>query len=332
MSKHIKTFALTAGDPASIATYLTLKTWVDLKDNNRFCFYVIADASFLKKAVDFYNLNVKIAKIDSPNQAQHVFKTHLPVFDIKLPQEVSIGVENYLNVPFIINSINYAVKHCLAGNAHGVVTNPFNKSVMKKSGFSFDGHTEYLASLLNTNSFNMMLTDDNLKIKTIPIFIHKSLRHVIENLNKEMLFNNIVAINKNFEKTFGFKPKIALSGLNPHAGENGNMGLEEIEIINPCCCLLRQHNVNVSNALPPDTLFIEDTFKNYDLIVTIYHDQALAPFKALCFENGVNATIGLPIIRTSPDHGTAYQIALTKDLISNSSLISALKVAYKLSV
>ncbi len=328
---EIKNFILTAGDPASIASFLSLKTYLDLKENKSFSFLLASNVALLKQAQSFYGLDFSIAKITEPKEAKDVFKKHLPVIDIELQDDVVFGKKNPANVPFILDSIKTACKHCLLQNADGIVTNPFNKELMKQGGFSFDGHTEYISHLTGAKSYNMLLTDNKLKIKTIPIFIHKSLRHVIDNLSYNLLYKNILQIEANFKKTFGFKPKIAITGLNPHAGENGNMGFEELETINPCCSALREQGVDITDALPPDTAFIKDVYEKHDLIVTIYHDQALAPFKALCFENGVNTTIGLDIIRTSPDHGTAYAIATKKELINNSSLISAFNVAYLLS-
>ncbi len=328
---EIKNFILTAGDPASIASFLSLKTYFDLKENNSFSFSLVSNISLLKQAQKFYGLSFPVAKITNTKEAKDIFRKCLPVIDIEIQDKVIFGERNSKNVPFILDSIKTACRHCMLQNADGVVTNPFNKELMKQGGFSFDGHTEYISHITGAKSYNMLLTDNKLKIKTIPIFIHKSLRHVIDNLSYDLLYKNILQIEDNFKKTFGFSPKIAITGLNPHAGENGNMGFEEIETINPCCKALREQGVNITDALSPDTAFIKDVYEKHDLVVTIYHDQALAPFKALCFDKGVNTTIGLDIIRTSPDHGTAYDIATKKELINNSSLISAFKVAYLLS-
>ncbi len=219
-------------------------------------------------------------------------------------------------------AMKYAVEDAQNGLLDAIVTAPINKEAMKKSGFEFPGHTEYFANKFNTKETVMMMVADGLRVALVTNHIPVSL--ITKKLTREKLISKMVVLDQSLTKDFGIeKPKIAVLGLNPHAGDNGTIGKEDIELIKPVIVEAKKNGMHVSGPYPPDGFFGSSQFKKFDAVLAMYHDQGLIPFKALTFGNGVNFTAGLPIVRTSPDHGTAYDIA-GKNIVDISSFRRAI--------
>jgi len=316
------------GDPCGIAPEITYKAWKALNNQKEYCFAVIAQP----EVFDYCYTEVKL--ITKPFEAHNVFHNSLPIIPIdgKISQK---GLPNSIHSSSIVRSIKLGVDICTKGKADGLVTNPISKEVLYKSGFNFPGHTEFLGELTKglhmpySRGPVMMLSGGGLKIALITV--HVPLREAALLITKKDIIKKARVINEALINDFGIKyPRIALAGLNPHAGENGQLGQEEINIINPAAKILRTEGINISDALPADTLFHEESRSMYDAAIAMYHDQGLIPVKTLDFHGGVNITLGLPIIRTSPDHGTAFNIA-GKNIARPDSLIAAIKAARMIS-
>jgi 4-hydroxythreonine-4-phosphate dehydrogenase len=323
-----KLLLLTMGDPCGIAPEITYKAWKTLKTQRKYCFAVIAQPEIF----DYCNNKIKI--ITAPSEAINVFQDSLPLIPID-GHNTEKGHPNQIHTASILESIKLAVDICAKGKADGLVTNPISKEILYKSGFNFPGHTEYLGEItkeihmINSRGPVMMLSGGGLKIALITV--HVPLKKAALLITKKEIIKKAKVINEALIKDFGIKnPRIALAGINPHAGENGQLGLEEMEIINPAAETLRKEGINISDALPADTLFHEEARSMYDAAIAMYHDQGLIPIKTLDFYGGVNITLGLPIVRTSPDHGTAFNIA-GKNIARPDSLIAAIKTAREIS-
>jgi len=255
-----------------------------------------------------------------------VFDTALPVLPQPLAAAVEPGRPDPANAASVRASIARAVELARAGEAAAVVTNPIHKGVMYQGGFRFPGHTEFLAHLLGVEGNEVMMLACPL-LKVVPVTIHVSLAEAIASLNKATIVSVGQATHRALRQDFGIAaPRLAVAGLNPHAGENGAMGREEIDIIAPAVAELRAAGVDAFGPLPPDTMFHAAARARYDAALCMYHDQALIPLKTLGFDEGVNVTLGLPVVRTSPDHGTAFEIAGTGAANEN-SLMEALRLA-----
>ena len=318
--------ALTMGEPAGICGELTLKAWQAAQTQPLPYFYVIGDVDYYLSQIEALGLDIAIQEISSPDDAKDVFPKALPVLALTLPNKPIAGKLDPTNSQCVIDSIATAVTHIKQGKTAGIVTNPIHKSALYEIGFKHPGHTEFLAELADNKTKSiMMLACEGLRV--VPVTIHLSLIEAIQSLKT----SEIVAIGKITAKAlkdaFGIEnPCLGIAALNPHAGENGTMGSEEITIIQPAVDKLRALGINVSNPLPADTLFHKAARKNWDAILCMYHDQALIPLKTIDFPGGVNITLGLPFIRTSPDHGTALDIA-GKGIANAESLIYAIKQA-----
>ncbi|HHL42043.1 MAG TPA: 4-hydroxythreonine-4-phosphate dehydrogenase PdxA [Hellea balneolensis] len=316
--------AISMGDPAGIGPEITMAAWRVLRDQSPFCFFVIGNPDLYDKAVP----------IDDPNQAASVFADGLPVLAMEGVKTVQ-GQPNPLHAQAITLAIEKGVKYCLQGKASALVTNPIAKSVLYTAGFKFPGHTEFLAELCKAvpapyaKGPVMLLSAGGLHVALATI--HIPLSQVCEHITIEMIQQRVRTLNGALRIDMGIDaPRIALAGLNPHAGENGSIGREDIDIINVAAEALRQENIDVSNARSADTLFHAEARKSYDAVLAMYHDQGLIPVKTLDFHGGVNTTLGLPIIRTSPDHGTAFDIA-GRGIARPDSLIAAIKMANNMS-
>lgn len=317
--------ALTMGDPAGIGGELSLMARRDAAPGER-VFYAIDDPERLVTLADSLSIGVRIVPIDAPSEAATAFVDGLPVLAEPLAVSQPPGTPEPRNAAAVIRSIERAVAHAQAGEAAGVVTNPINKKALYDgAGFVFPGHTEFLAHLGGVERTVMMLVSPMLRV--VPVTIHVSLREACDSLDAAMIVDTAEILDAALKRDFGLaNPRIAVSGLNPHAGEGGAMGREEIEIIAPAIVRLREAGVNAFGPLPADTMFHAAARAGYDVALCMTHDQALIPLKALDFARGVNITLGLPFVRTSPDHGTAYDIAGTGKADS-ASLIEALHVA-----
>jgi 4-hydroxythreonine-4-phosphate dehydrogenase len=255
-----------------------------------------------------------------------------------LAEKTIPGKLNVLNAPYVLNTLNIATEGCLSGDYQAMVTAPVQKSVISDSGVKFSGHTEYLAEKCNVDLVVMMLCGKPIfESKLLPDQLrvaltttHMPLQKVSACITAELIEKTIEIVWQDLKNKFGIKdPSIYVTGLNPHAGESGHMGLEERDVIAPAIERMKKKNYRVSGPFPGDTIFSPDNLKNADVILAMYHDQGLAPFKFATFGEGVNVTLGLPIIRTSVDHGTALGIA-GKNMADASSMLAALNVAYQM--
>jgi len=313
--------AVTMGEPAGIGGELTLKAW---KDRHRAGppFIAIDDAARLEALSDALGLNVPIRSVNGPAAAPDVFPDALPVFNTPLAVPTVPGKPDAANAGAVRASIETAAKLALSGDVAGVVTNPIQKRTLYETGFTHPGHTEYLAALTDApNPPVMMLACPGLRV--VPATIHVSLRHALDMLTTELIVEQAQLTAAALQRDFAIAaPRLAIAGLNPHAGEDGAMGGEEATIIVPAIERLRADGIVAFGPEPPDTLFTERRRETYDAAICMYHDQALIPIKTLDFSGGVNITLGLPIVRTSPDHGTALDIAGTGTADSTSLLIA----------
>jgi 4-hydroxythreonine-4-phosphate dehydrogenase len=325
--------ALTIGEPAGIGPDLTLAVWRRRVELDVPAFYLIGDADFLGRRARALGLDVPFA-IVTPEQASAAFERALPVAPLGLPVTAAPGKPDASSAPAAIASIRRAVADVLAGRAAAVVTNPVAKNVLYRSGFAEPGHTEFLAKLAAEATGKpvqpvMMLWSAELAV--VPVTIHLPLRDVVTTLSTDLIVQTGRIVARDLAARFGIaRPRIAVAGLNPHAGEEGALGEEDRTIVAPAVKQLRAEGIDAVGPLPADTLFHEKARASYDVAMCMYHDQALIPIKTLAFERAVNVTLGLPFVRTSPDHGTAFDIAGT-GRADPSSLVAALALAARLS-
>ena len=326
-----KPLALTSGEPAGIGPDITLKAWIHRADLNLPAFYWLGDAAALDRRAKALGLRVKIAEV-GPEDASNAFARALPVVPTGHVATARPGQPDDSSAGAALASIRKAVKDVVAGRASAVVTNPIAKNVLYRAGFRHPGHTEYLAELAATKNSTpqpvMMLWSPALAV--VPVTIHVSLREALAQLSSELIVSTARIVVADLKSHFGIaRPRLAVSGLNPHAGEDGTLGSEDKTIVAAAVELLRGEGLDVRGPLPADTMFHEAARRTYDCAICMYHDQALIPIKTLAFEEAVNVTLGLPFIRTSPDHGTAFDIAGT-DKPNPSSLIAALRLAARM--
>jgi 4-hydroxythreonine-4-phosphate dehydrogenase len=297
---------LTQGDPSGIGPEITRAAWTRLRETGP-AFCVIGDPSLYGDAA---------APIDRPAAAADAFAHGLPVVPQLLAEPALPGRPSAANASGVVASIDRAVEAARTGEAACVVTNPVSKSVLHQAGFDLPGHTEHIAlrlaaacEALEPGAPVMMLVGGGIRVALATI--HTPLRDVPAALSAEGLVRTVRVVDRALRRDFGIAaPRIAIAGLNPHAGESGDIGQEEIEIINPAAARLRsEHGINATDALSADALFAPGERERFDAFVAMYHDQGLIPVKTLDFHGGVNVTLGLPIVRTSPDHGTAFGIA-----------------------
>ena len=315
--------ALTLGDPDGIGPEIALKAWRALRDGDT-RFAITADPARLQPAADLLDLP-RPECVANFSEAARVFQDAPPV----------IALEPSATAPAAaLASIDAAVQAALAGEAGGVVTCPISKARLYDEGFAFPGHTEYLAHLTAAAPLAgargpvMMLAGGGLR--TVLVSIHTSLRSAIDTLSIDTIVQTATVAAQALKRDFAVAaPRLAVAGLNPHAGENGALGREEIEIVAPAVERLKQAGLDVTGPLPPDTMFHAEARAHYDAAVCLYHDQGLIPVKTLDFHGGVNITLGLPVVRTSPDHGTAFDIA-GQGVARPDSLIAALRLAGEL--
>ncbi|MEZ7879683.1 MAG: 4-hydroxythreonine-4-phosphate dehydrogenase PdxA [Rhodospirillales bacterium] len=322
---HPHPLAITMGEPAGVGGEVLLKTWA----NHRHSlppFFVIDSFDRLSQIASKMGLDVPLYGQTSNNLSMPGYTDRLHVVDTPLMERSVPGQLNHENATSVVNSITKAVEMTMNGSAAGVVTNPIHKSALYEAGFAYPGHTEFLASLSTSNPTPvMMLACDQLRV--VPVTIHVSLQDAVSSLTTENIIEQSMITAKSLVRDFGItNPHLAIAGLNPHASEAGAMGCEEQTIIQPAIDALKVNGIRVSGPHPPDTLFTAQARSTYDAAVCMYHDQALIPIKTLDFDGAVNVTLGLPFIRTSPDHGTALDIAGTGQA-SERSLVAAIRMA-----
>jgi len=326
-----KPLALTLGEPAGIGPDIAIKAWLRRDELKLPPFYLLGDCDVLKQRANALDLDVKLAAIDA-DDANAAFAKALPVVATGVAATASPGRPDGSSAEAALASIGQAVRDVRAGHAAAVVTNPIAKSVLYRAGFRHPGHTEFLAELAANGGATphpvMMLWSPALVV--VPATIHLSLREAIARLSSDLIVTTARIVVAALQARFGLaNPRLAVSGLNPHAGEDGSLGTEDRTIVAPAVEILRGEGIEIRGPLPADTMFHDAARKTYDCAICMYHDQALIPVKTLAFEDAVNVTLGLPFIRTSPDHGTAFDIAGT-DKADPSSLIAALRLAARM--
>ncbi len=314
---------LTLGEPAGVGPEIIAKAWQALSGEAPFA--VVGDAQLLALQ------GIPVANVLSPSDATDVFARALPVLHHPAPAPVTIGQPDPANAGVVADWIERGVDLCLSGEASGLVTAPIAKAPLYAAGFRFPGHTEFIAELTADAPFGgtrgpvMMLTARDLRACLVTI--HVALDQVPELVTTERVCRTARVVHETMKRDFGIaSPRLALAALNPHAGEGGALGLQEIEVLRPAAAALRAEGITITDPLPADTLFHDEARATYDAAICLYHDQALIPVKTLDFWGGVNATLGLPIIRTPPDHGTGFDIA-GKGIARPDSLIAAIRLA-----
>ena len=314
--------ALTMGEPSGIGGEITLKAWLRRQPDGVPPFFIIDDAGRLERLAEDLDLEVPIELVEEPEQAVPTFARALPVMPLGLPVDAVPGAPDAANARAVIASIDRAAALALEGRVAGLVTNPVHKRTLYEIGFAHPGHTEYLAELAGGGPAVMMLTCPGLR--TVPVTVHMALREALAALSAEAVEACAMTTAAALEDDFGIaRPRLAVSGLNPHAGEDGDLGAEELEIIGPAVAALRRRGLDVIGPIAADSLFHAAARERYDAAVCMYHDQALIPIKTIDFAHGVNVTLGLALVRTSPDHGTALALAGT-GRADEQSLIAAL--------
>ena len=303
--------AVTMGDPAGISGELTLAAWRDRQTAKLPPFLAIDNTARLEALRDKLGWDVPIAEVHSMADARACFAAALPVLPMTLPGEVTFGQANPENARAVVGSIEVAVRLARSGEVGGIVTQPVHKATLYGSGFPFPGHTEYLAHLTDAAKPSiMMLAGAGLRV--VPLTIHEPLVKAIARLDAPLIVETSLRVADALRQDFGIaEPRLALAGLNPHAGEDGAMGDEEIRFVRPAAEQLRNKGIDILGPLAPDSMFHAKARAQYDAAICLYHDQGLIPLKTLAFDEGVNITLGLSIVRTSPDHGTAFDIAGT---------------------
>ncbi|MEX0298257.1 MAG: 4-hydroxythreonine-4-phosphate dehydrogenase PdxA [Kordiimonas sp.] len=325
---QIQPLAFTMGEPSGIGPELIARLWNERKAHEFAPFVYIGS----KEAITSLAADMPIQSVKRPAEAKIVFDDALPLIEVGASTDTILGTPNQENGEAVIEALDKAVKYALDGDVAAIVTAPIHKAALYKAGFDAPGHTEYLARLcgMPDASSVMMLAAKDLRV--VPVTVHIALSEVARQLTADKIIHAGLATAHDLKLRFGVKvPRLAMAALNPHAGEDGTMGMEEATHMMPAVWALRDAGIDVSDPLPADTLFHEDARKNYDAVLCMYHDQALIPVKTVDFWGGVNITLGLPIIRTSPDHGTALELA-GKGLARSESMVAATKMAYQMAL
>jgi 4-hydroxythreonine-4-phosphate dehydrogenase len=326
-----KPLALTSGEPAGIGPDIAIAAWLRRNELKLPPFYLRGDRGSLAERAKILGLKIELAD-SSPEDALATFSSALPVVATGEPATARPGQPDATSANAALASIRQAVGDVMAGRAGAVITNPIAKSVLYRAGFLHPGHTEFLAELAADGGRPpqpvMMLWSPALAV--VPVTIHVSLHDALAQLSSDLIVRTARIAVADLKARFGLSnPRLAVSGLNPHAGEDGSLGTEDIEIVAPAVEILRGEGIDVRGPLPADTMFHAAARESYDCAICMYHDQALIPIKTIAFEDAVNVTLGLPFIRTSPDHGTAFDIAGTGKA-NPSSLAAALRLAARM--
>jgi 4-hydroxythreonine-4-phosphate dehydrogenase len=326
--------AVSMGDPAGIGLDITLTAWSQRAARNLPPFVLFANETALRDRSRALGLAVPLQPVTDPREASAAFATALPVVPIELADDAVASAPSARNGAATIDAIERAVAAVTLGMASAVVTNPIAKSVLYEAGFRHPGHTEFLASLaahhLPGRSYQpvMMIACDALRV--VPLTIHIPLASVPSSVTRDLIRSTIRIVRDALQRDFAIsQPRLAVCGLNPHAGESGTMGDEESRIITPALGELKAEGIDVSGPHPADTLFHAAARSAYDVAIGMYHDQVLTPVKTLAFDDGVNVTLGLPFVRTSPDHGTAFPLA-GSGKASPDSFIASCKLAQRM--
>jgi len=330
----VQPLALTLGEPAGIGPDLAVAVWRRRAELDLPRFYLIADPDFIRRRAERLNLEVPIATV-TPAAAAAAFPSALPVVDLDVAVSAEPGRPDRSSAPAAIASLRRAVADVLSGAAAAVVTSPVAKNVLYSWGFAEPGQTEFLATLAQETTGKwqrpvMMLWSPELAV--VPVTIHLPLREIFAHLSTELVIETGRIVARDLAGRFRIpRPRLAVAGLNPHAGEEGTLGEEDRAIVAPAVARLKADGIDVRGPLPADSLFHQRARASYDAALCMYHDQALIPIKTLAFDHAVNVTLGLPFVRTSPDHGTAFDIAGT-GTADATSLVAAVRLAARLAM
>jgi 4-hydroxythreonine-4-phosphate dehydrogenase len=327
----IAPIAVSMGEPAGIGPDLILQLYDRREDIDLPPFLVFGNLAFLAARARRLGLNINFAQT-SVDRAADEFPVALPVFHVDGLVPDKPGDTSPLSGKVVIESISQAVAQTLDGRCRGLVTGPIHKAALYAAGFKYPGHTEFLAALCANGGAVphpvMMLAHEALRV--VPLTVHVPLRDVPQMITAKLIKETAIIVERDLRVRFGIdEPKLAITGLNPHAGESGGLGSEENEIIVPAVLDLQNSGMQIDGPFPADTAFVRSNWERYDAIISMYHDQALIPIKTIAFDEAVNVTLGLPIVRTSPDHGTAFDLAGTGNG-SDASLLAALQLADRL--
>jgi 4-hydroxythreonine-4-phosphate dehydrogenase len=327
-----RALAVTLGEPAGIGPEITLAAWQRRAEFDLPPFYVIADPEFLARLAQQLRIGVTLKQAE-PQSAAAIFDDALPVVALATKVSAKPGQPDQSSGPAAIESIRRAAADVMEGRASAVVTNPVAKNVLYRAGFPAPGHTEYLAQLVRQKtgrSFRTVMMLWCPELAVVPVTIHVPLREVPDRLNTDLIVETARVAARDLRARFGIaRPRLAIAGLNPHAGESGALGEEDANLVSPAVERLRAEGIDARGPLAADVMFHPAARATYDAAVCMYHDQALIPIKTLAFADAVNVTLGLPFVRTSPDHGTAFDIA-GSGRADPSSLVAALRLAAKL--
>lgn len=320
-----KRLAITPGEPAGVGPELMYYvSTLDIPDTQ---LVIVASKALIKERVALFEENIEILDYD-----EHKFQAQkqgtLCVLDVPLAKEAKVGLLDTANAPYVLKCLDIASDKSMQGEFLGIITGPISKAVIADTGLEFTGHTEYLQQRTNTKQVVMMLGCDSLNVALATT--HLPLKEVSSHITQELLTEIVTILDCDLKSKFGIqKPCIISAGLNPHAGEDGHLGTEELETIIPCFEKLRAQGINIIGPLPADTMFQPKYLEKADAFLTMYHDQGLPVLKYVGFDKGYNTTLGLPYIRTSVDHGTALDLAGTKKA-DPGSLFAAIKLACRM--
>lgn len=323
----MKKIAITMGEPGGIGPEVIIKALSRAEIRNSCEPVVIGNAEVIKDAVRLTGLPLKVRSISALSESKPAAGI-IEVFEVTPPSSFKKNVPSKNAGKAVVRYIKKAVDLAINNEVSAIVTAPISKESLKMAGYNWPGHTELLAELTDTKEFAMMFVSE--KLKVILATIHTPLKNVPKLIKENLVLKTIILAERGMKMLGVAEPRIAVAGLNPHAGEAGIMGDEEIKAIIPAIKKARAMGLNISGPFPPDVIFHKAYNGDFDIVVCMYHDQGLIPFKMLAFETGVNMTVGLPIIRTSPDHGTAFDIAW-QNKENPSSMIEAIKLAAKIS-
>jgi 4-hydroxythreonine-4-phosphate dehydrogenase len=330
----VQPLALTLGEPAGIGPELALAIWRRRAELDLPRFYLVADPDFIRRRAERLGLEIPIATV-TPDAASAAFPSALPVVNLDVAVTAEPGRPDRSSAPAAIASLRRAVADVLSGAAAAVVTSPVAKNVLYSWGFAEPGQTEFLATLVQEATGKwprpvMMLWSPELAV--VPVTIHLPLREIFTHLSTELVVETGRIVARDLCGRFGIpRPRLAIAGLNPHAGEEGTLGEEDRDVVAPAVARLVADGIDARGPLPADSLFHKKARARYDAALCMYHDQALIPIKTLAFDHAVNVTLGLPFVRTSPDHGTAFDIAGT-GTADPTSLVAALRLAARLAM
>ena len=318
--------AVSLGDPAGIGPEIIAQAWVNRADEKLPAFFVVGGAQILAEAARVSGLNIRIERITTPAQAMEVFPTAIPVLGSD-DAAYAPGQPDQSGAHLALHSLVDGAGRTAMGEAAALVTAPISKTELAMVGFTQPGQTEFLADACGKEREDAVMMLAGPSLRAVPLTVHCALQDVSRRLTKDLIIHRARIVDEAMKRDFGFeRPRIAVCGLNPHAGENGRFGDEEQRIITPAVDQLECEGLDISGPHPGDALFSPRAREKYDVALAMYHDQALIPLKALDFDEGVNVTLGLPIVRTSPDHGTAFDIA-GQGRANAGAMVAALRMA-----